>query len=190
MTSSGQARAVTEVLQQWRDGDRDAVEKLLPLVYEELRRQARAYLARERRGHTLQPTALVHETYLKLADKLQPQWRDRIHFYAVSSQLMRRILVDHARQHSAEKRGGRLLRVSLDEESARVEARALDLLALDAALERLAEKDPRKARMIEFRFFGGLSLEETAQALGVSIPLVVKEVRLARAWLYRDITSD
>ena len=180
---------MTAVLRQWRGGDREAVGKLLPLVYEELRRQARAYLARERRGHTLQPTALVHETYLKLADKLQPQWRDRVHFYAVAAQLMRRILVDHARRHGADKRGGRLLRVSLDEGAAQVEARALDLLALDEALERLAKRDPRKARMIELRFFGGLSLEETARASGVSVPLVVKEVRLARAWLYREITS-
>ena len=180
---------VTAILQQWKGGDRDALRRLLPLVYQELRRQAEVYLRRERPDHTLQPTALVHETYLRLADKLQPRWRDRVHFHAVACQLMRRILVDHARRHNAAKRGGDLLRVSLHDDAVQVEGRTADLLALDRALEELADQDPRMARIIELRFFGGLTLDETARTLDVSVPTVVNETRLARAWLYRAMGS-
>ena len=184
---------LTEVLHDWRGGDQEALARLLPRVYDELRRQAESFLRKERRDHTLQPTALVHEAYLKLSDKLHPRWRDRVHFFSVAAQLMRRILVDHARRHGAAKRGGGLLRVTLDEGSARAgarqETRAVDLLALDDALKRLSAKDPRKGRIIELRFFGGLSLEETARVLEVSVPTVVNDTRLARAWLYREMTA-
>lgn len=185
-------RPVTEVLRQWRGGDRQALERLLPLVYDELRRQAGRYLRQERQGHTLQPTALVHEAYLRLADKVQPQWRDRVHFHAVAAQLMRRILVDHARRHGAAKRGGSAVLISLDDAEVgepRAE-RGADLVALDEALERLSKRDPRKGRIIELRFFGGLTLEETAQMLEVSIPTVVNDTRMARAWLFHRLKSQ
>jgi len=182
--------SLTAVLQDWRGGDREALARLLPRVYDELRRQAEVYLGKERPGHTLQPTALVHEAYLKLSDKAHPRWRDRVHFFAVAAQLMRRILVDHARRHGAAKRGGGLLRVSLNEASSKLEDQALDLLALDQALERLSARDPRKGRIIELRFFGGLSLEETARVLEVSVPTVVNDTRLARAWLFREMSTE
>ncbi|MCH9649040.1 MAG: sigma-70 family RNA polymerase sigma factor [Deltaproteobacteria bacterium] len=185
-------RPVTEVLRQWRGGDRQALERLLPLVYEELRRQAGRYLRQERQDHTLQPTALVHEAYLRLADKVQPQWRDRVHFHAVAAQLMRRILVDHARRHGASKRGGSAVLISLEDAAAGAPMleRGADLVALDEALERLTKQDPRKGRIIELRFFGGLTLEETAQMLEVSIPTVVNDTRMARAWLFHQLKSE
>lgn len=174
---------VTQLLRAWRDGDRGALDRLMPRVYDELRRVAGRYLRHERPDHTLQPTALVHEAYLRLIGAERPQWRDRIHFYAVAAQVMRRILVDHARAHQAGKRGGGARRVPLD---ARLEAgveRAADLVALDDALTALAAVDARKARIVELHHFAGLTVAETAEALGLSVSTIVLEARLARAWL-------
>lgn len=174
---------ITQLLAAWRSGDRGALDRLVPRVYGELRRVADRYLRRERSDHTLQPTALVHEAYLRLVGAERPAWRDRIHFYAVAAQVMRRILVDHARAHDADKRGGGARRVSLDEGIAKSAERAADLVALDDALQALAKIDPRKARIIELHYFAGLSVAETAEVLERSISTVVLEARLARAWL-------
>lgn len=176
---------VTRLLEQWREGDAQAVDRLLPLVYEELRRLSAAYLRRERGNHTLQPTALVHEAYLRLVGKDHPQWHGRVHFLAVASQQMRRILVDHARSHGAVKRGGEVEVVPFDEAVAYSQDKAATLLALDEALTALAEVDERKARIIELRYFAGLTLEEAAELLGVSTATVNNESRFARAWLRR-----
>lgn len=182
---------VTQLLRRWREGDPEALERLLPLVYEELRRLARRYMLGEREGHTLEATALVHEAYLRLVESGGVPWADRVHFYAVAAQVMRRVLVDHARGRDAAKRGGSFLKVPLDEarDAAAAGTDAPGLLALDEALTDLEVIDPRKSRVIELRYFGGLSLEETAEALGVSVPLVVKEARLARAWLHHRMTG-
>lgn len=191
------AHEVTGLLRRWRAGDQSARDELLPLVYAELRRLAQRYLKRERPGHTLQPTALVHEAYLRLAASHSPQWNDRVHFYAVAAQLMRQVLVDHARSRGAQKRGGGVIKVSLDEEHDHLAqagldgtaGNAADLLALDDALRDLEAVDGRKSRIIELRFFAGLSIEETAHVLGVSVPLVVKETRIARAFLLSAMTG-
>jgi RNA polymerase sigma factor (TIGR02999 family) len=177
------AEEITQLLTAWRDGDRDALDRLVPRVYGELRRVADRYLRRERSDHTLQPTALVHEAYLRLTGAERPAWRDRLHFYAVAAQVMRRILVDHARSHRAEKRGGGMRLLPLDEGAAAVGERAIELVALDDALLALAKVDPRKARIIELHYFAGLSVAETAEVLERSISTVVLEARLARAWL-------
>jgi RNA polymerase sigma factor (TIGR02999 family) len=178
---------VTQLLQRWQGGDKDALEQLLPLIYNELRRLARRHLRRERADHTLAATGLVHEVYLRLAGGADWQWQNRVHFYAVSAQLMRRVLVDHARSRNAAKRGGSVIKVSLDEARDPAIESADDLVALDDALKELEKLDPRKSRIVDLRFFGGLTLEETAEVLGVSTPTVVKETRLARAWLYNQI---
>ena len=180
---------VTELLLQWRRGDKSALDRLLPMVYSELRQIARRHLRRERVGHTLQPTALVHEAYVQLAGKDNPQWRDRIHFYAVASQLMRRVLVDHARRRNADKRGGGAIKVTLDEARDSAEEKATDLIALDDALQDLEKMDERKSKIIELRFFGGLDLDETAEVLGVSVSTVVKEAKVARAWLFEQLAK-
>jgi RNA polymerase sigma factor (TIGR02999 family) len=178
---------VTELLAAWRAGDRSALDRLIPQVYGELRRLADRALGGERAGHTLQPTALVHEAYLKLAGAAAPRWNDRLHFFAVAAQLMRRILVDHARVRKAAKRGGGLRFVPLDEESdaldERTAERAAELVALDDALSSLSALDPRKARILELQYFGGLSLAETAEVLALSTSTIGLEARLARAWL-------
>lgn len=185
------ANDVTGLLHAWRDGDQRALDDLLPLVYAELRRLAASYLRRERSDHTLEATALVHEAYLRLVDKTRPRWHDRVHFYAVAAQLMRRLLVDHARAFRAVKRGGSGIRVPLEDETAIFSPdRAAELLALDTALHQLAELDPRKARILELRFFGGLTLAETAQVLEVSTATVVNESRMARAFLYDQIGGE
>jgi RNA polymerase sigma factor (TIGR02999 family) len=176
---------VTGLLRAWSHGDPGAADKLVPLVYDELRRQAARHLRRERRDHTLRPTALVHEAYLRLVGQRQAAWKNRAQFFAVAAQMMRRVLVDHARQHKATKRAGSWCRVSLDEGVAAGGPRDLDLVALESALAELGEIDPPKARMVELRFFGGMSLEETAEALAVSPATVSREWRMARAWLYR-----
>ncbi len=163
------------------------MEELLPLVYAELRRLAAGYLRRERAGHTLQPTALVHEAYLRMVDQTQVRWQNRAHFFGVAAQMMRRILVDHARSQHAEKRGGDVQKLSLDENIDVSGERAAELVALDEALERLAEIDPQKSRVVELRFFGGLSVEETAEVLGVSAPTVKRHWRLAKAWLFGQV---
>ena len=161
----------------------------MPLIYQELKQLARGYLGGERPDHTLQPTALIHEAYLRLADQHLPQWQNRTHFYGIAARVMRQILVDHARRHQASKRGSDQQRVSLDEAIVFTEDRAADVVALDDALKELATFDERKCRVIELRFFGGLSLEETAEALGISVATVGRELRLASAWLHRQMSG-
>jgi RNA polymerase sigma factor (TIGR02999 family) len=180
---------VTGLLQAWAGGDREAGERLVPLVYGELRRQAARHLRRERREHTLRPTALVNEAYLRLAGQRDAGWQNRAQFFGVAAQVMRRILVDHARRHGAAKRAGRLCRVTLDEALAPVAPRDVEVLALEEALRALAALDPGKARLVELRYFGGLSLDETAQVLQVSESTVTREWRMARAWLFRRMTG-
>ena len=179
---------VTALLQAWSDGDRGALDRLTPVVYDELRRLARRYLRRERTGHSLQTTVLVNEAYVRLVDYKRMHWQNRAHFFAVSAQLMRRILVEHARRHNL-KRGGGLQHVSLEEAVEVGGGRATDLVALDDAMNALARLDPRKARVVEMRFFGGLSVEETAQVLRVSPVTVKRDWRAARIWLYRELTN-
>ena len=177
---------VTGWLQAWSRGDESALEELVPLVYQELRRRARCFMGRERAGHSLRPTALIHETYLRLVGSKPVSWRDRSHFYALSSRLMRQVLVDHARARRSRKRGGGAMPVSFDEELMGREP-APDLVRLDEALRALAETDERKERVVELRFFGGLSAEETAEVLKVSPQTVLRDWRLARAWLSREM---
>ena len=178
---------ITELLRAWGDGNDSALEQLTPLVEAELRRQARAYMRRERRGHTLQTTALVNEAFLRLTDARQVRWQDRAHFLALSARLMRRVLVDHARSRGYRKRGGGAERVTLDEELVASPEPPVDVLALDRALEALAAVDARKSRVIELRFFGGLSVEETADVLHVSPDTVKRDWRLAKLWLLREL---
>lgn len=180
---------VTAALALWTEGEADAAEGLLRLVYGELRRLAASYLRKRPPGHTLQPTALVHEAYLRLADRKNPPWKDRVHFYAVTAKVMRGILVDHARAHQAAKRGGGAVEVTLEESLDAAPGRGADLIALDDALGSLASFDPRKSQIIELRFFGGLTLNETAEFLQLSTATVVNETRRARAWLYREIAG-
>ncbi|HEX4948681.1 MAG TPA: sigma-70 family RNA polymerase sigma factor [Blastocatellia bacterium] len=186
-----QSEAVTQLLAAYNNGDQQALEQVFPLVYNELRRLASSYLRREREGHTLQPTALVHEAYLRLLGQ-DVEWQNRAHFLGVAAQMMRRILVDHARQHQAEKRGSGGVKIALDDvEAINLSAeRAADLIALDDALTALAEFDPQKSRMVELRYFAGLSVEETAKVLGISIATFVRQWKTTRAWLYREITKE
>ncbi|HZS04979.1 MAG TPA: sigma-70 family RNA polymerase sigma factor [Blastocatellia bacterium] len=179
---------VTQLLLAWSDGDQAALEKLTPLVYGELHRLARGYLHRERPGHLLQTTALVNEAYLRLIDWKRVRWQNRAHFFGVSARLMRRILVDFARARQQDKRGGGALQVSFDEAAVVSVERTAELIALDEALERLAALDPRRSWMVELRFFGGLSEEETAEVLKVSPRTVRREWSLARAWLHRELS--
>ena len=179
--------AVTELLRAWSDGDDGALARLTPLVETELRRLARGYMGRERRGHTLQPTALVNEAFLRLTDARQIRWQDRAHFLGISARLMRRVLVDHARARGFRKRGGGAQHVTLDEGLIASPEPALDLVALDRALEALAADDVRKSRVIELRFFGGLSVEETAEVLHVSPQTIKRDWRLAKLWLLREL---
>jgi RNA polymerase sigma factor (TIGR02999 family) len=178
---------VTRLLVRLTDGDRGVLDELLPVVYGELRKLASSYLRRERVGHTLQPTALVHEAYMRLVDQTQVQWQNRAHFFGVAAQMMRRILVDHARAHEAEKRGGEFQKLSLDENIDVSGERDVNLVALDDALNLLADVDPQKSKIVELRFFGGLSVEETAEVLGVSAPTVKRQWRMAKAWLYGQV---
>ncbi len=180
---------VTGILHDWSGGDANAPARLMPLVYDELRRQARIFLARERGGHTLQPTALVHEAYLKLVDQTRVNWQNRAHFYGIAASMMRRVLIDHARAHVAEKRGGTAIRLSLDDVQLPLEQRAAGLLDLDEALARLAEMDERKSKIVELRFFGGLSDEEIAEVLGISTRTVLRDLQKARLWLYRELAQ-
>jgi len=182
-TSAG----VTEMLAAWRAGDAEALDRLMPVVYEELRRLAAGYMQRERADHTLGTTALVHEAYLRLAGRTHPRWHDRGHFFAVAAQLMRRILVDHARGHAAAKRGFGLAKLPLDGDALPADVRGADVVALDDALAVLEKLDPRKARIVELRFFGGLTIDETATVVELSTATVVNETRLARAWLFDEI---
>jgi RNA polymerase sigma factor (TIGR02999 family) len=181
---------VTQLLVAWADGDKAALDQLMPIVYEELRRLARQYMRRERAGHTLQTTALVNEAYLRLIDQSRAHWQNRTHFFAVAAQLMRRILVDHARTRVRVKRGGSQPKASLDEAVVLSDAPTVDLLAIDEALERLAALDERKSRIVELRFFGGLSIEETAEVLKISPGTVMHDWTLAKAWLYRALSDE
>lgn len=180
---------VTELLKDWADGNPSALERLMPLVYSELRRQARNYLRRERADHTLQPTALVNEAYLRLVDQKNARWQNRSQFFGVAAQLMRRILVDHARLHQAQKRGGsgqqRLSLTNVEQVGAGPD---LDLLALHEALNELAAVDPQQARIVELKFFGGLSIEESAEVLGIGHATVERDWKMARAWLRSKLT--
>ena len=186
---SASSGVVTGLLQAWSAGNPTAQEELLPLVYQELRRRAAGHLRRDRSGHTLQPTALVHEAYLRLVDQRDVDWQSRTHFFALASRMMRRILVDHARAHAAAKRPNGTLRVTLDDDIASVDPRHCDLLVLDQALSELAELDQRQERIVELCYFGGLTEVEIAGALSVSRSTVARDLRSAKAWLYRRMTS-
>lgn len=181
---------ITGLLVAWGSGDEAALERLIPLVYDELRRLAHRYMSRERHGHTLQTTALVNEAYLRLVNWREARWQNRAHFFAVSAQMMRRILVDFARDRQYLKRGGGALRVSLDEVANFTEGRGADLVALDEALTALAEVDRRKAQVVEMRFFGGLSVREVAEVLKVSEETVMRDWRLAKVWLLRELGRE
>ncbi len=181
--------AVTRLLQAWSSGNPDAQEELLPLVYAELRRRAAGHLRRDRRGHTLQPTALVNEAYLRLVDQRDVDWQCRTHFFALASRMMRRVLVDHARARAAAKRPDASLRVTLDDDLSSVDPRGCDLLMLDEALSELADLDQRQGNIVELCYFGGLTEAEVAGSLSVSRSTVARELRSAKAWLYRRMTS-
>jgi RNA polymerase sigma factor (TIGR02999 family) len=180
---------VTQILKDWSGGDATAAEKLMPLVYEELRRLARNYLARERSDHTLQATALVHEAYLRLADQTQLSWKDRAHFYGIAARLMRRILVDHARVHNAVKRGGLEQKLSLDEARELATKDDVDLVELNGALESFANDYPRKSEVVELKFFGGLETKEISEVLQVSEKTVLRDWNFAKLWLCRALTQ-
>lgn len=178
---------VTQLLKQLSSGNQDVLAELIPLVYDELRRLAAYHLRQERTNHTLQATALVHEAYLHLVDQRHVDWKNRSHFFGVAAHLMRRILLMHARQHHAAKRGGTAQKISLDEAVVYTRERSADLVALDELLTRLAELDPQQARIVELRFFGGLSVEETADLLGISSATVKRDWTMAKAWLAREM---
>jgi RNA polymerase sigma-70 factor, ECF subfamily len=182
--------AVTELLRAWSNGDDGALEQLVPLVEAELRRLARGYMARERPDHTLQTTALVNEAFVRLTDARQVRWQDRAHFLGISARLMRRVLVDYARRRGFHKRGGDAQRVTLQDDLVRTPDPAFDVVALDRALEALAKFDMRKSRIVELRFFGGLSVEETADVLQVSTDTVKRDWRLAKLWLLRELEGE
>jgi RNA polymerase sigma factor (TIGR02999 family) len=184
---SAPSNQITELLARWSEGEIAAREKLVPLVYEELRRLARHCLGGERPDHTLQSAALVHEAYLRLVGHTSVHWDDHVHFFAVAAQLMRRILVDHARKKGAGKRGGDRITMTLNEELAPTKERYLDVVALDDALSELSRMNPKHGRIVELRFFAGLSIEETAQAMGISPATVKRDWAAARAWLYREL---
>jgi len=180
---------VTQLLHQLSGGNREAVDALTPLVYQELKRIAGGQLRSERPGHTLQATALVHEAYLKMVDQRETSWQNRAHFFGVAAQVMRRILLDYAKGRRREKRGGGAVRATLDEALVIGHDRSADLIEIDEVLTRLEQLDARQAKVVELRFFGGLSVEETAEAMGISEPTVKREWAMARAWLHRELAS-
>lgn len=181
---------ITRMLKNWSGGDREALDQLLPYVYDELRRQASRYLRRERPDHTLQTTALIHEAYLKLIDQRKVEWQNRAHFFAVAAQAMRRILVDYARTKKREKRGGDDVKLQLDEAiNIAAGEKSIDLVALDEALTRLAEFDERQARVVELRYFSGMTEDETAEVLDISPATVRRDWRMAKAWLHSELTK-
>ena len=184
------SEGITQLLINWRNGDKAALDQLMPIVYEELRRLARGFMGRERNNHTLQTSALINEAYLKLVDQDETNWQNRAHFFAVAAQIMRHILVDHARSYGYEKRGAGAQRVSLDDAKVFSEERAGELVALDEALTDLAAVDPRKSRLVELRFFGGLNIDETAEVMNLSPTTVQREWRAAKAWLQRFIKGE
>ncbi len=181
-------REVTQLLVSWSEGNEAALNQLTPLVYDELRRLASRYLRNERPDHTLQSTDLVHEAYLRMIDQQNVRWQSRAHFFGIAAQMIRRILVDHARRRHAAKRGAGPVKLSLDEAIAAAGPRDFDLVALDEALENLAKLDPQQSRVVELRFFAGLSIEETAEVLKISPATVKRDWTTAKAWLYRDLS--
>jgi RNA polymerase sigma-70 factor (ECF subfamily) len=183
-----ESHEISRLLAEWAKGNSDALEELTPLVYRELRQLAASYLRKERQGHTLQPTALVHEAYLRLVDQSHSNWQNRSHFYGVAARLMRQILVDHARRKQADKRGG--LKVSLEEAVSFGRDRSHELIALDDGLNALEKIDSRKCKAVELRYFGGLSMEEVAQSLEVSAVTVRRDLRMAEAWLHRQMQGE
>lgn len=183
------AHDVTQILKDWSEGSEEASARLMPLVYEELRRLAREYIRRERADHTLQATALVHEAYLRMVDEKNVTWKDRAHFYGIAARLMRRILVDHARAHNAAKRGGLEKKLALDEARDLPAAGSTDLVALDGALENLAKTYPRKSEVVELKFFGGLEANEIAEVLQVSEKTVLRDWSFAKLWLCRELSA-
>lgn len=180
---------VTQLLIAWSNGDKTALDKLMPLIHEELLRLAHHYMSRERRGHTLQTTALVDEAYLRLVNRKEVRWQNRAHFFAIAAQLMRGILVDHARSHAYAKRGGGARKIELEEATVVSKERAAEVVALDEALKELATFDPQQSRIVELRFFGGLTIEETAEALGLSPATIKREWRSAKTWLYQELSN-
>ena len=187
--SSDSPADVTQILKDWSGGDATAPEKLMPLVYEELRRLARNYIARERADHTLQATALVHEAYLRMVDEKRVSWQNRAHFYGIAARLMRRILVDHARAHNAAKRGGLEQKLSLDEARDLPTKNAVEIIALDGALENFARTYPRKSEVVELKFFGGLDTKEISEVLQVSEKTVLRDWSFAKLWLCRELNE-
>jgi RNA polymerase sigma-70 factor, ECF subfamily len=181
---------ITQLLAEWREGNQSALDELYPLVYDELHRLARRYMSRERQGHTLQTTALINEAYVRLVDQKNVVWANRSHFFAISAQIMRRILIDHARRHAYAKRGGGAQQVSLDEIANLTSVRGSELLRLDEALKTLAEMDPRRCQVVELRYFGGLNNEEIAGVLNVSENTVTRDWNMARAWLYHQLSES
>ena len=180
---------VTRLLLDWSKGDKTALDKLMPLIYEELRRLAHRYMNRERAGHTMQTTALVNEAYVRLVNRKNVHWQDRAHFFAIAAELMRTILVDHARSHASTKRGGGARKLALDEALVVSQERAADVVALDDALRALALIDPKQSRIVELRFFGGLTIEETAEVLDLSAATIKREWSTAKAWLYHELAK-
>ena len=187
---SGSPHEITQLLAEWSNGNQTALDKLYPLVYGELHKMARRYMNRERQGHTLQTTALINEAYVRLVDQKQVHWQNRAHFFAISAQIMRRILIDHARRYDYAKRGGGAEQVSLDEIAVVADERASDLLLLDDALNRLAEMDARRSQVVELRYFGGLNNEEIAGVLKISENTVTRDWNMARAWLYQELSGS
>jgi RNA polymerase sigma factor (TIGR02999 family) len=181
---------ITQILQEWNDGNEDAKERLLPFVYDELKRQARIMMSRERANHTLQPTALVHEAFMRLSEQSGIDWQNRSHFYGIASRLMRQILVDHARLHGAEKRGNHPIHFSIDDLQIPVEDRAYSILILNEILDRLAEFDAQQANIVEMRFFGGMNNGEIAEALEISERTVGREWQSAKLWLFRELKRN
>ena len=184
-----ESQQITQLLQDWREGKKTALDQLTPLVYKELRKLAVTYLRRDRPDHTLQPTALIHEAYIRMVNQDLPDWKSRTHFFGVAANLMRQILVDHARKHHAAKRGAGSKKVTLEDALVFSEEKGSELLLLDEALTQLAVVDPRKARVIELRYFAGLSVNETAEALGISVATTGRDLRMAEAWLRRELTK-
>src|SRR5436190_6193042 len=180
---------VTQLLIEWSNGDKAALDKLMPLIYDELRRLAHHYMSREQPGHSLQTTAVVNEAYLRLVNREAVQWQNRAHFFAIAAQLMRSILVDHARSYAYAKRGGGARKIALDEAMIISEERAAEVVALDEALGQLAEIDPRQSRIVEMRFFGGLTIEETAEVLSLSPATIKREWSTAKAWLFHEMNN-
>lgn len=181
---------ITQMLLDWSDGDRTALERLTPLVYAELHRLAHSYMNRERAGHTLQTSALVNEAFLRIVDQRNVKWNNRAHFFAIAAQMMRRILVDHARGHLYAKRGAGAIHVSLDHAGLVSDEPSAEVIALDEALTKLEVIDPQQARVVELKFFGGLTIKETAEVTGISVDMVKREWSTAPAWLYREMTEN